>query len=154
MVFEDAVCVIRSHVESKFPKTCPLCGQVFGTLSDYVRGTRPVGQPVSYDAVLGDWTPTDPIGTYTLVRCACGTSLAIDSSGMSLLTLWRLMRFARQETRKTRETISELLERIRVEVHRRVRAEEAAGAPRPTPAAASSQRGDESMGTSVHTKLV
>jgi hypothetical protein len=120
MVFEEAVRVIRAHVEGKFPKTCTLCERVFFTLFDYVRGTRPVGEPVSYDAVLEDWTPTEPIGTYTLVLCSCGTSLAIDSSGMNLLMLWRLMRFARKETRRTGETVSALLERIRKEVHRQV----------------------------------
>jgi hypothetical protein len=122
MVFEESVRVIRSHVESKFPKRCTLCGQVFETLFDYVQGTRPVGQPVSYDAAFDDWTPVEPIGTYTIVVCSCGTSLAIDSSGMNVLMLWRLMKFARNETRRTGETVSALLERIRVEVHRQVRA--------------------------------
>jgi hypothetical protein len=89
-------------------------------LFEYVKDTRPVGQPISYDAVIGDWTPTDPIGTYTVVLCACGTSLAIDSSGMSLVVLWRLMRFARRETQRTGETVSALLARVRAEVHRQV----------------------------------
>jgi hypothetical protein len=101
---------------------------VFATLSEYVHETTPVGQPVSYDAVAQDWAPTDPIGTYTLVLCPCGTSLAIDSGGMKLLTLWRLMRFARKETQRTGETVSALLQRIRGEIHRRVREEAAARA--------------------------
>ena len=125
MRFDDAVHLIRAHVELKFPKTCTMCGRVFVDLPDYVRRTRHVGQPVSYDAVLDDWKPTAPIGTYALALCACGTSLSLDSSGMSVVTLWRLMTFARGETQRLDVTVSELLARIRTEVERQVLAEAA-----------------------------
>ena len=120
MFYDEAVSVIRAHVERKFPKTCSLCGRVFSNLADYLRGTRPIGQPVSYDAALDDWKPKDPIGTYSMVVCACGTSLGIDSSGMPLVMLWRLMRFARTETRRRGVTVSAFLGEIRSEVERQV----------------------------------
>jgi len=95
-----------------------MCARVFLDLPDYIRNTRHVGEPVSYDAALGDWRPKEPVGTFAIALCACGTSVAIDSSGMSLLTLWRLMRFARSETRRRGVTVSEFLVDIRAEVER------------------------------------
>jgi hypothetical protein len=121
--FDEAVQLVRAHIEGKFPKTCEMCGRVFANLPDYIRGTRHVGQPVSYDAALGDWKPIDPIGTFALALCQCGTSLAIDSDGISLVTLWRLMRFARSETRRRGITVSEFLAGIRAEVEKQALAE-------------------------------
>jgi hypothetical protein len=123
MLFDEAVRLVRAHIELKFPKTCSMCGRVYLNLPDYIRNTRHVGQPVSYDAALGDWTPKDPIGTFALALCRCGTSVAIDSSGMSLVTLWRLMRFARSETRRRGVTVSEFLVGIRAEVEKQALAE-------------------------------
>jgi hypothetical protein len=124
VLFEEAVRLIRAHVEGKFPKTCKMCGRLFLNLPDYIRGTRHVGQPVSYDADLEDWRPREPLGTYALAVCRCGTSLTIDSSGISLVTLWRLMRFARGESRRRGITVSDLLAGVRVEVHRQVLTED------------------------------
>jgi hypothetical protein len=123
VLFDEAVRLIRAHVESKFPKTCNTCGRVFLSLPGYLRSTRYVGNPVSYDAEVEDWTPREPIGSYAMSLCPCGTSLAIDSSGISLLTLWRLMRFVREESQRRGVTVSEILVGIRVEVRRQVLAE-------------------------------
>jgi hypothetical protein len=133
VTFEEAVRVSRDHVNRKFPKTCGMCARVFSTLPDYIRGTRHVGQPVSYDAALDDWRPKEPLGTYAMARCACGTSMSIDSSGMSLVTLWRLMRLARKECRRTGGTVSEFLARMRTEIERQALAEgEEGGERRPS----------------------
>jgi hypothetical protein len=124
MVFAEAVRLIRAHVESKFPKTCNMCGRVFSDLADYLRGTRYVGQPVSYDADMEDWTPKEPVGSYAMSVCPCGTSLTIDSSGVSLVTLWRLMRFARGESQRRGVTVSEVLVEIRGAVRNQVLADD------------------------------
>jgi hypothetical protein len=116
--FDEAVRLVRAHIERKFPKTCGTCGRVFANLPDYIQNTRHVGKPISYDAARDDWKPKEPIGTFALALCACGTSMAIDSSGMSLVTLWRLMRFARSETRRRGITVSEFLVGIRAEVEK------------------------------------
>lgn len=118
MVLDEAARLVRAHIERRFPKPCTMCGRVFANLADYVRTTSHVGQPVSYDAALDDWKPKDPIGTYAVALCPCGTSLAMDSGGMSLMTLWRLMRFARKETLRRGVTVSELLAEVRGEVER------------------------------------
>jgi hypothetical protein len=113
-------------VDRKFPKTCGMCGRVFSTLPEYIRGTRHVGQPVSYDATLEDWKPVDPIGTYAIALCQCGTSMSIDTSGMSLVTLWQIMRLARRETERTGATVSEFLAQLRAEIERQALAEDVA----------------------------
>jgi hypothetical protein len=118
VVFDEAAGLVRAHIERKFPKACGMCARVFLDLPDYIRNTRHVGQPVSYDAALGDWKPKEPVGTFAIALCRCGSSVAIDSSGMPLLTLWRLMRFARSETRRRGVTVSEFLVDIRSEVER------------------------------------
>ena len=61
MHFAEAVRLCRAHVDRKFPKTCGMCGRVFANLPEYIRGTRHVGQPVSYDAAADDWEPKDPV---------------------------------------------------------------------------------------------
>jgi hypothetical protein len=118
VTFDEAAGLVRAHIERKFPKACGMCARVFLDLPDYIRTTRHVGQPISYDAALGDWMPKEPVGTFAIALCTCGSSVAIDSSGMSLLTLWRLMRFARSETRRRGVTMSEFLVDIRAEVER------------------------------------
>jgi hypothetical protein len=124
MVFAEAVRLIRAHVESKFPKTCTMCGRLFSNLADYLRDTRYVGQPVSYDAEMEEWTPKEPVGSYAMSRCPCGTSLTIDSSGVPLVTLWRLMRFARGESHRRDVTVSEVLVEIRGAVRNEVLADD------------------------------
>jgi hypothetical protein len=123
MLVDEAARLIRAHVEGKFPKTCSLCGHVYSNLAEYLRSTRHVGQPISYDADLEDWLPSEPLGTYAVALCSCGTSLSIDSSGMPLLTLWRLMMFARREARRRGATVSELLAAIRVQVRGQILSE-------------------------------
>ncbi len=121
MTESDAVKIIRSFIErTKFPKTCSSCGRRFNTFEEYLRNTIPRGDPVSYDAESGRWTPWSPIGTIALANCSCGTTLTISSKGMSLLTIWRLMRWARRETQRRGVHTREILARIREEIHKQI----------------------------------
>jgi hypothetical protein len=120
VILEEAIALVRAHVERQFPKTCDHCARVFGSLADYLVGTRHVGQPISYDAELGAWTPTESGGTISIAICSCGSSLSISSRGMSLVTVCRLMAFAYGESRRRGITISELLTAIRDEIDRQV----------------------------------
>jgi hypothetical protein len=124
---EEAIRKTRSHIEGKFPKTCPSCHKVFATLADYLLETRHVGAPVSYDAEEGDWTPTKPLGTQSMANCSCGSTLAIDSSGMSLWNLWRLMRWARRESHLRGITMEQLLTWVRAQIDEQVLGELRAG---------------------------
>jgi hypothetical protein len=68
--------------------------------------------------------------TFALALCSCGTSLSIGSGGMRLVTLLRLMHFARGETRRRGMTMPEFLALVRGEIERQALAEEDAE-PRP-----------------------
>jgi hypothetical protein len=114
----------RSHIEGKFPKTCSNCHRVYATLAEYLLATRHVGAPISYDAEEGDWTPTEPLGTQSLANCSCGSTLAIGSSGMNLWTTWRLMRWARNESRLRGISIEQLLVWVRAQIDEQVLGEQ------------------------------
>lgn len=120
MTSDDAVRITRRHIESKFPKTCSSCGRTYTTLADYLRQTRHVGQPVSYDVELGDWAPRDPLGTQSFANCICGSTMIIDSHGMTPLTMARLLRWGRAETRRRGISMRELLEWVRAQVDQQV----------------------------------
>ena len=127
MTAAEAIRKTRAHIEGKFPKTCPSCHKVFATLTDYLRETRHVGTPVSYDAQEGDWVPTKPLGTQSMANCSCGSTLVIDSGGMGLWNLWRLMMWARQESRLRGITIEQLLAWVRAQIDEQVLGERRAG---------------------------
>jgi hypothetical protein len=97
----DAIRLTRQHVERQFPKVCGTCGQRFESLVEYLRQTTHVGDVTSLDAQMGDWRPQRPAGTLSLANCRCGTTLAIGSHGMGLITLWRLLPADRQGAQVT-----------------------------------------------------
>ena len=72
MTASEAVCLTRTHIEAKFPKTCTSCGKRYGSLHEYLVETRHVGLPVSYDEEIDDISPTEPFGTISFANCTCG----------------------------------------------------------------------------------
>ncbi|MGA2258771.1 MAG: hypothetical protein ABSG53_29240 [Thermoguttaceae bacterium] len=69
---------------------------------------------------MGNWKPLTPIGTVSLSNCACGSSMALSSSGMPLSQLWSLLDWARIETRQRKLTPRELLNYLRDELREQV----------------------------------
>ena len=117
--------IIRSFIEQKkFPKTCPKCNRVYQDLADYLVNTTHVGPPMSYDANDNDWRPADPQGTLSLATCTCGTTITVDSAGMPLRTLWRLLIWARRESKRRSQTINALLSEFRDKIDREVLAKQ------------------------------
>ena len=116
----EVIRIIRAHLESQFPKVCANCNHRFDTFRDFLLTTKPVGSTISFDADAGDWNPTDPAGTLTFVNCPCGNTLTLTSAGMPLLRLWSLMNWARLETKKRSQTLTELLNHLRVEINKQV----------------------------------
>ena len=116
MTEEDAVAATRAHIQTQFPKICGACGRRFESLRDYLENTSHLGAPVSYDAEVGDFRPLEPLGTLTLATCRCGTSLSISSAGMPLLTVWRLLAWARREARRRDVGLSEVIARVRARI--------------------------------------
>jgi len=116
----EVIRIIRAHLESQFPKTCSKCMKRFETFRDFLLATTPVGSAISYDAEMGDWYPTDPVGSGALVNCACGTTLALTSAGMSLFRLWSLLNWARIESKKRHQTLTQLLNHLREKIDQQV----------------------------------
>jgi hypothetical protein len=123
MTADEAVRLTRQHVERHFPKQCAKCGFKFKSLADYLRQTTHVGDPISYDEEAGHLRPLKPMGTSSFANCRCGTTLVITSEGMNLLTLWRLMYWARTEAKRRGMTWRQVVAWVRGEVDRQVLAE-------------------------------
>lgn len=130
---EEVADITRRHLERQFPKTCEKCGRSYVSLKDYLRHTTHVGAPISFDAAEGDWRPRRPVGTLAMANCACGTTLSLGSEGMSLLTIWRLMAWARRETKRRGVKLDTLLAGLRERIDRAVLADEDRPQPQPGP---------------------
>lgn len=113
MTEAEVIAEMRNHLESKFPKPCRVCGRVYTNLRDYLRHTTHVGQPFSYDEGVEVFHAAKPMGAASLANCSCGNTLSIDSDGMSLITLWRLMCWLRSEMTRRRQNASGVLEDLR-----------------------------------------
>jgi hypothetical protein len=113
MTEAELIGVMRQHLEKQFPKKCGVCERMYVNLKDYLLHTKHVGPPKSYDADLGIFQPTRPIGTMSLANCSCGNTLVMDSSNMSLKTLWRLMAWLCGEMTRRRQKASVVLEDLR-----------------------------------------
>jgi len=109
----DVIRVIIDFLSKQFPKDCNCCGKHYHSLADFIKNTKHLGQPVSYDADEKDWFPKIPIGTISIYTCSCGTSLSLGSDGMNVMTLWRIMQWARKESKARGTTISDVLEDLR-----------------------------------------
>jgi len=116
---------MREHVEGLFPKKCPNCQRSFATLREYVLATKPLGATLSYDAEVGDWHPAEPVGTTAMANCPCGTTLTLTSEGISLMKMWRLLNWARVETKRRGITQDQLLTCIRGEIRKQILSEPA-----------------------------
>lgn len=113
MTEAEVIAVMRQFLEKKFPKKCGVCERTYANLKDYLLHTTHVGRPRSYDVEMGILRPTQPMGTMSLANCGCGNTLVIDSGGMSLLTLWRLMGWLTGEMARRREKAPVVLEDLR-----------------------------------------
>ena len=129
MTEAEVIVVMRRHLEGKFPKKCSFCDRTYVDLKDYLLHTTHVGPPKSYDIELGVHRPTQPIGTMSVANCSCGNTLVIDSSGMELTTLWRLMAWLVGEMVKRRQSSSKVLEALRASIDRATLADQPASQP-------------------------
>jgi hypothetical protein len=116
----DVIEIMKNFISRQFPKDCTSCGKRYNSFAEFIRNTTYVGKPISYDAEQEDWQPERPIGTIGMSNCSCGTTLTIGSKGMDLKTLWRLMNWARKETKKRGIMMSDLLESLRSKIDKSV----------------------------------
>jgi hypothetical protein len=110
---EDVVAIVRSHLESKFPRRCSRCGRRFDSLASYLRGTTHLGHPVSADDPLTSTESSRLIGTISYANCSCGTTLTLSSAGLDFLTMWRLLQWAGASISRRGISMGELLTGLR-----------------------------------------
>jgi hypothetical protein len=118
MTRDEAIKLTKSYIESQFPKTCGRCGRKFDSLADYLRFTTHIGAPMNYDERSGP-KPKEPLGIFSFANCLCGNTLVIDSGRMRLTTFWRLLMWARGETKRRGISWKALLSEVRAEIDRR-----------------------------------
>lgn len=123
MTEAEVIHEMRQYLEGLFPRRCANCHREFANLREFLLVTTPQGDPIPYDAMAGDWQPLKPVGTVTLANCPCGSTLALSSNQMPLPRLWRLLNWARTETRRRNLTPQALLCDLREQITKQVLAE-------------------------------
>lgn len=118
--------IVRTNVESQFPKDCSACGYRYSSLKEYLEKTAHIGKPRSYDAELLSWRPQKPLGTFSFAKCECGNTMSICSSSMKVVTMWRLLCWAKKETSLRGVSVPDVLDDLRQKIDNQVLTE---GAP-------------------------
>jgi hypothetical protein len=115
----DVVRLVRSYIESLFPKVCARCGRRFASLREYLQSTTHLGSPILYDP------PTmrgNPLGPISHANCPCGNTLTIGSEGIPPAQMVELLNWARSRSAEraiaVHDLLRELRERIDAEVLR------------------------------------
>jgi hypothetical protein len=125
MTEEEFIRLNYEHYASLFPRTCTSCGRRFASLREYIQATTPVGATISYDAELGEWKTTQPLGAAALANCPCGSTLALTTEGIPLEDIQRMLEWMKAETAKRGVTSAELLGYVREQVRKRALADAA-----------------------------
>ncbi len=120
-ILTEAECVrlVHRYIEGLFPKTCPHCQRIFPTYRDYLRNTKHIGLPISYDVEFGDWKPAQSTGNLSLANCACGTTLALSSEKMPVAQIWQVLNWVKVETERRGCHVGDVLGFLRDEVVKR-----------------------------------
>jgi len=116
MKINRAMEITRKYIESQFPKTCNNCGQTYQSLFEYLIKTKHIGDPIAYNGEELKVDHQNPTGVASYANCVCGSTLAITSQAMNLLTYWRLMLWAKIESKKQKISVNELLRQMRKKI--------------------------------------
>jgi len=123
MTDDEIIQMMRDHFEGLFPKVCKNCGRHFASLLDYILNTKRIGESIFYDAELGDWETTEPIGGAAFVNCPCGTTLALTTEGMPLTKFHLVLNWIRIEKEQRGLSSVELSGFLRDQILHRVLAD-------------------------------
>jgi hypothetical protein len=124
MTEDQFINIILTHVQQQFPKTCNACGRRFSSLKEYLQNTVHVGKPQCYDAEVENWRPHNPLGLLSFSNCKCGSTLVIGTSGIGVVTVWRLLWWIRGEKSRRKVSVNELLNDLRIKVDNQILNEE------------------------------
>jgi hypothetical protein len=120
---EEMIRINYEHYSSLFPRTCSGCRRTFASLREYITVTQRIGATISYDAELGDWKTTKPLGAAALSNCPCGSTLALTTEGLPLDIIQAMLEWIRVETERRGQNVEQLLDYVRNEVRKRALAD-------------------------------
>lgn len=120
MTEDDVVGIVRSYIESLFPKVCPKCGRQFNSLRDYLQSTTHLGSPHFFEPAGVSHNRTNPLGPIAHATCVCGNTLTIGSEGIPKDQLRELIAWARAESEARSISTSALLRQIRDRIDEQV----------------------------------
>jgi hypothetical protein len=124
MTDEEMIRLNYRHYASLFPRACTSCGRHFQTLRDYILSTKPVGATISYDAELGEWNTTQPLGAAAMANCPCGSTIALTTDGVPLAIRQAMLDWIRVQIKTRGVTQEQLLGWVRGEVRKMALAEQ------------------------------
>lgn len=75
---------------------------------------------ICYDAEIGNWETTQPIGAAALANCPCGNTMALTSEGMQISQINLVLRWINEETKRRGLSPMELMGYIRKEIRKQV----------------------------------
>jgi hypothetical protein len=119
----QVIATVRQHLESKFPKTCPVCGRRYVSLADYLVRTTHLGDPVSADDPFEQVHQTSTAGAISYANCVCGSTLAMSSRGLDFWTMSQLMHWAARRMTLRGMSMKEVLRDLRSRIDEEVRRE-------------------------------
>jgi hypothetical protein len=123
MTEAEVIKITREYLEGLFPKFCNNCNRCFATLREYILTTQRLDPMLSYDAELGNWNTSQPIGTVVCSNCPCGTTLSLTTENMLLPQRLLLLNWIRCEMERRALSSQELLTYLRDETRKQVLAE-------------------------------
>ncbi len=112
---------IIEYCEQQFPRSCANCGLEFGSFTDFISATSPIGEPQAYDAV-GDLLHEvgHLVGTLSFVNCRCGSTLTVECGDTTSDEYVALLDALAHDVEKTGLTVNGVLEVLRQTIRSRV----------------------------------
>ena len=121
----EVIEILIDYLKINYPKKCKKCNTTFDSIADYLSKTDHSGNPVSYDAIKGNWSLLKQrYGTISMANCNCGSTLSVSSKNMDLKTARILMKWARKESKRRNIKVNILLSDLRSKIDGQILLEE------------------------------
>jgi len=100
---------------AQFPRACGRCGRSYRDFEEFVRTTKPIGEPT-----LGLGAELNPIGMVSWTNCACGNTMILHCEDGAGDMHGRFLRALEAESQASSRSVKELLQVLRSDIRSRV----------------------------------